>query len=101
MSVANPVISKFSKKEQNKIGSVPVKAKLTGSFSSPKLQTDIKKATSDFASKLVKQQKDKLLDKGKDKLLDLFKKKKGVKKDSTNKVKDVLNGFFKKKKKNN
>lgn len=70
------LISKFSKKEQNKIGSVPINANLTGSFSNPKLQTNIKKATSDLTKKLVKQQKDKLLNNGKDKLLNLFKKKK-------------------------
>ncbi|MFY0631156.1 MAG: AsmA-like C-terminal region-containing protein [Flavobacteriaceae bacterium] len=95
------LISKFSKKEQKEIGSIPVTAKLTGSFTNPKLQTDIKKVTSEFTNKLVKRQKDKLVDKGKDKLFDLLKKKKGVKKDSTNKVKDVLNGLFKKKKKKN
>ncbi len=95
------LISKFSKKDQEKINSVPVKANLTGSFSNPKLQTDIKKATSDFTNKLVKQQKDKLVNQGKGKLLDLIKKKKDTTKGDTKKVESLIKGLFKKKKKNN
>tara|TARA_R110002073_G_scaffold8207_1_gene45563 strand:+ start:14007 stop:16583 length:2577 start_codon:yes stop_codon:yes gene_type:complete len=92
------LISKFPKKDQKKITSVPVKATLTGSFSNPKMNTDLKKATSDFMSKLAKQQKDKFIDQGKDKLLNLLKKKDTAKKDSTNKVGNILKGLFKKKK---
>ena len=86
-----------------KIKSIPVKATLTGNFSNPKVQTDLKEATSNLAAKLAKEQKDKLLDKGKNKLLNLLNKDKDsskTKKDSTaNKVKNVLKGLFKKKKK--
>ncbi|MFY0604212.1 MAG: AsmA-like C-terminal region-containing protein [Flavobacteriaceae bacterium] len=70
------LLSKLSKKDQEKMGPVPVKAKLTGSFSNPKLETDLKNATANFVNKIAKQQKNKLIDKGKNKLLDLFKKKK-------------------------
>lgn len=92
------LISKFSKKDQEKISSVPIKANLTGSFSNPKMNTDLKKATSDLMRKLAKQQKDKFIGQGKDKLLNLLKKKDTTKKDSTNKVGNILKGLFKKKK---
>ena len=92
------LISRFSKSDQNKISSVPVKANLTGSFSTPKIKTDLKKATSDFVTKLAKEQKDKILDKGKDKLLNLL----GKDKDSSkNKKGNLLKNLFKKKKKDN
>jgi hypothetical protein len=95
------LISKFSKKDQDKISNVPVKANLTGSFSNPKINTGIKKATSDLVTKLAKQQKDKLVDEGKNKLLNLINKKKGAKKDSTKNAGSLIKGLFKKKKKNN
>jgi hypothetical protein len=91
------LLAKFSSKDQAKIGTVPVTAKLTGSFTDPKVNTDLKQATSDFVKKLVDQQKNQLLNQGKDKLLNLL----GKDKDSTQSKKGgLLNGLFKKKKKN-
>ena len=92
------LLSKFSAKEQKNIGSIPVKAILTGSFSDPKIKTDLKDATSNLVKRLVKQQKDKIIGKGKDKLLNLL----GKDKDSTkSKKENLINSLFKKKKKNN
>jgi hypothetical protein len=92
------LLAKFSPKDRAKVVTVPVKAKLTGSFSNPKVQTDLKKATSNFVKQLVDEQKDQLLNKGKDKLLNLLNKDK----DSTQSKKGgLLNGLLKKKKKKN
>ena len=91
------LLSKLSKKEQNDIGTVPVKATLSGNFSNPQIKTDIKQATSDFTTKLVKQQKDKLVNKGKDKLLNLLNKKGDTNTKKTGQK--LLNSLFKKKKK--
>lgn len=91
------LLAKFSSKDKAKVGTVPVKATLTGSFSNPKVKTDIKEATSNLVKQLVDQQKNQLLNKGKDKLFNLL----GKDKDSTKSKKGgVLNGLFKKKKKN-
>jgi len=92
------LLSKLSAKEQKNVGSIPVKAVLTGSFSNPKIKTDLKDATSSLVKRLVKQQKDDLIGKGKDKLLNLL----GKDKDSTKSKKgNLINNLFKKKKKNN
>ena len=50
--------------EQQKIESVPVTANLTGSFSQPNVRTDMKQATTNLATQLVKMQKDKLVNQG-------------------------------------
>jgi hypothetical protein len=93
------LLAKFSPKDRAKVGSVPVTAKLTGSFTNPKVQTDLKQATTNLVKQLIDQQKNKLLNKGSDKLLNLL----GKDKDSTKtkKAGDLLNGLFKKKKKKN
>ena len=96
-SEVTSLISKLSKKEQAEI-SIPIKANLTGSFTNPKIKTDLKEASSNLVSKLVKEQKNKLLDKGKDKLLNLL----GRDKDSSKtKKSDLIKNLFKKKKKDN
>jgi hypothetical protein len=115
------LIAKLSPKDAEKITSIPVNANLNGSFSSPNFSTNIKDATSNLIKNLVEQQKQNLINTGKDKLINLIggdtKKDStntkdkliniitGDKKDSTkttkeDKVKDVINGLFKKKKNN-
>ncbi|MGK0412703.1 MAG: hypothetical protein ACJA1B_000903 [Polaribacter sp.] len=100
------LLSKLSPKDAAEIISVPVKANLTGSFTSPVLATNMKDATSNLIKDLVEKQKQSIINKGKDKLTDLL----GIgatPKDSTkttndkrkDKVKDVLGGLFGKKKK--
>jgi len=58
------LLSKLTPAEQQKIESVPVTANLTGSFSQPNVRTDMKQATTNLASQLVKMQKDKLVNQG-------------------------------------
>ncbi|PQJ81766.1 AsmA-like C-terminal region-containing protein [Polaribacter glomeratus] len=115
------LIAKLSPKDAEKITTLPVRANLNGSFSSPSFSTNIKDATASFIKNLVEQQKQSLVNSGKDKLLNLIggdttkdstkTKDKliniltGDKKDSTkttkeDKVKDAINGLFKKKKNN-
>ncbi|MDD7915989.1 AsmA-like C-terminal region-containing protein [Polaribacter ponticola] len=99
------IISKLSVKDAAEIKSVPVKANLIGSFSSPSFTTNLKDATSNLIKDLVEKQKQSLIGKGKNKLLNLLG---GNKTDSTkttkdnngDKVKNLLNGLLKKKKGN-
>jgi hypothetical protein len=58
------LLSKLTPAEQQKIESVPVTANLTGSFSQPNVKTDMKQATTNLATQLVKMQKDKLVNQG-------------------------------------
>ncbi|ARV05702.1 hypothetical protein BTO04_02865 [Polaribacter sp. SA4-10] len=98
-------IQKLSPKDAEKIKSVPINATLTGSFGNPTLKTDVKQATTNLVNQFIQQQKESLLDKGKDALSNLLNKKATeadstkTKKDTSDKIKDVLNLF--KKKKNN
>lgn len=96
------LIAKLSPKEAAKVKSIPVKANLTGNFTSPNFSTNIKEATSDLVKDLVEKQKQSLIDKGKDKLNDLLgltkKEKDSIKEDSvktkdkiSNKLKDLFN----------
>ncbi len=95
-------VSKLSSKEAKKIQSVPVTATLTGSFTNPKIATDVQQATSNLVNQLVQQQKNALINKGKSSLLKLLNGNK-KNKDSTKtkgKVTNILKGLFGKKKKN-
>jgi hypothetical protein len=58
------LLSKLTPAEQQKIESIPVTANLTGSFSQPNVRTDMKQATTNLATQLVKMQKDKLVNQG-------------------------------------
>ena len=85
-----------------KLDNIPVNATVTGSFSKPKVSTDIKSATTSLATSLAKQQKQKLVTKGASALEDLINKntKSGdttKTKKVVNQAKDLLNGLFKKK----
>ena len=100
---ANAILAKLSPSEAGKIQNIPVNAILGGSFSSPKITTDIQQATTSLVTSLVKQQQQKLVGKGKSALEDLINK--NNKSSDTTKTKnvvkqagDLLNGLFGKKK---
>lgn len=99
------LLAKLNPKDAAEVTSIPVKANVTGSFSSPNFSTNIKDATSNLVKDLVEKQKQSLLNQGKDKLTDLLglnKNKKDstkTKDDTKDKIKGVLGGLFGKKKK--
>jgi len=104
----NNLIGKLTPADAKKLESVPVNALLTGNFTNPKITTDIKQATTNLATNLVKQQKEKLINGGKDALNSIISNATKPKTDSTktntstnvkNTAKDLLNGLFNKKKK--
>ena len=87
---------------------------LGGSFTTPKITTDVKTATTTLVNNLVKQQKEQLIGKGKNELENLINKnkkpgdttktkvpatKEEVKQEVKTKAKDLLNGWLKKKEK--
>ncbi len=108
---ANKLLAKLTPAEAAKLENIPVKALVSGTFTNPKVSTDMKQAVTNLASQLVKQQKDKLINQATNqgtKVLDNLIK--GNSKDTTKtnapvkeqvktKAKDVLNGLFNKKKK--
>ncbi|WP_452225168.1 AsmA family protein [Lacinutrix chionoecetis] len=67
----NRLIGKINDNEVNKI-SIPVTANLTGTFSSPKVQTDLTSGVKNLTTQLIDIQKEKLLNNGKDKIKDLL-----------------------------
>lgn len=98
----NALLSKLTPSDVSKL-SVPVNANLTGSFSVPKITTDVKQATALLVSNLAKEQKKKLINKGGSALEALINKntKNGdttKTKGAVNQAKDLFNGLFKKKK---
>ncbi|WP_297512089.1 AsmA-like C-terminal region-containing protein [Flavobacterium sp.] len=102
----NSLLSKLFLTEKAKLDHVPINAKLTGSFSNPKVQTDGKATTKALVTNLVKQQKEKLIVKGKsalDKIIDRNTKPgdtttSKTKEDLKNKANDVLKGLLGRKK---
>ena len=99
---ASALIAKLSPSDVSKL-SVPINASVTGSFSAPKVSTDVKQATANLVSNLAKEQKNKLVNKGSSALEELINKntKNGdttKTKGAVNQAKDLLNGLFKKKK---
>lgn len=92
-------ISKLSPKDAKKIQTVPIKATLSGSFKSPKINTDLQQATSNLVSQLVQQQKNALINSGKSSLLKLLNGNKKTKDSTKGKVTNILKGLFGKKKK--
>ncbi len=73
---ATNLLAKLSPSEQQQLKNIPINASLTGNFGAPKLNTDLKTATTNLVTQLVKQQKDKLLGQGADKLGGLIDKTK-------------------------
>ena len=61
---ATSLLAKLSPADQSKVQNIPVNAVLGGNFKQPKVTTDMKQATINLASQLVKMQKDKLVGKG-------------------------------------
>lgn len=105
---ANNLIAKLSPADAQKVESVPINAILGGSFSSPKITTDVKQATTTLVNNLVKQQKDKLVSSGKDALSGIISNatkpktdttKTDVKKDVKDKANSLIKDIFGKKKK--
>jgi hypothetical protein len=97
------LISKLSIKEADKVKTIPVKASLNGSFSNPSFSTNIKEATTNLITDLVKKQKERLIDESSDKIKGFL----GINpknKDSTHQgdvkdeIKDILGGLFGRKK---
>ena len=106
----NNLIAKLTPANAAKLENIPVNAILGGSFTTPKITTDIKAATTTLVNNLVKQQKEQLIGKGTSALTDLLNKNKKPADTSTTKTptkkeevktkaKDLLNGIFNKKKK--
>ncbi|KDN54420.1 AsmA-like C-terminal region-containing protein [Flavobacterium seoulense] len=114
----NNLISKLSASDVQQLESIPINAILTGSFSKPKITTDLKAAATNLTNQLVKQQKEKLVSKGTSALTDIINKNKkagdttktaipATKAEAEQKAKeqvkakatDLLNGLFNKKKK--
>ena len=115
---ANALISKLSAADAAKLENIPINAMLTGSFSKPKISTDLKTAATNLTNQLIQQQKQKLVSKGNAALTDIINKnkkagdttktvipatKEEVKQKAKEEVKakasDLLNNLFNKKKK--
>ncbi|TRX38698.1 AsmA family protein [Flavobacterium sp. ZT3R18] len=104
---ANAYISKMSPSDAAKFDNIPVTALMTGTFSNPKVSSDMKTVLTTLTMQLAKQQSDKLVKKGTselDKLLNSGKKTdadttktNAQKEDIKKKAGDLLNGLFKKK----
>ncbi|NHM04353.1 AsmA family protein [Flavobacterium celericrescens] len=116
----NNLITKLTPADQKKIENVPVNAVLGGNFKQPKITTDMKQASTNLATQLVKMQKDKYINQGTNALNNLINGTKGnnsttnataadtikkgtpkeeIKNTVKTKATDALNGLLKKKKK--
>lgn len=115
---ANALISKLSAADAQKLENIPVNAILSGSFSKPKITTDLKAAATNLTNQLIQQQKQKLVNKGNAALTDIINKNKKAgdttktvipttkaeaqtkaKEEVKAKATDLLNNLFNKKKK--
>ena len=106
---ANAFLSKLSAADASKLESIPINALLSGSFTTPKVTTDMKSAVGNLVNQLANQQKEKLKKQGITALTDLINKS-NKSKDTTKTAKDqktevikekaekLLNGLFGKKK---
>lgn len=104
----NNLIGKLTPTDAKKFETIPINAILTGNFKNPNITTDVKQATTSLVTNLVKQQKDKLIQQGTSALGNIIQnntKPKDTSKTATPKpdvktqAKDLLNGLFNKKKK--
>ncbi len=104
----NNLIAKLTPADTKKLENVPINAQLTGNFKNPKVTTDVKQTTTNLVTNLAKKQKEKLINGGKDALNSIISNATKPKTDSTktntsttvkNTAKDLLNGLFNKKKK--
>lgn len=104
----NNLIGKLTPTDAKKFETIPINAILTGNFKNPNITTDVKQATTSLVTNLVKQQKDKFIQQGTSTLGNIIQnntKPKDTSKTATPKpdvktqAKDLLNGLFNKKKK--
>jgi hypothetical protein len=70
-SEVNQLLGKINDPEANKI-TIPVTANITGSYTSPKVQTDLTSGVSNLTEQLIEIEKQKLIHKGKDELNNLL-----------------------------
>jgi hypothetical protein len=115
---ANALIAKLTPADAAKLESIPINAIMGGSFSSPKITTDLKTAVTNLTNQLIQQQKEQLVKKGTSALTDLINKNKKpgdttktvlpttkaevqekAKEEVKAKATTIINGFFNKKKK--
>ncbi|MBW4359638.1 AsmA-like C-terminal region-containing protein [Flavobacterium taihuense] len=104
---ANAYISKMSPADAAKFDNIPVTALMAGTFSNPKISSDMKAVMTNLTMQLAKQQSDKLLKKGTsalDKYLNTntkpgtdTTKTNAQKEDIKQKASSLINGLFKKK----
>ena len=66
------LLSKLTPADQQKLERVPITANLTGNFTNPNIKTDLKQATTNLATQIVKLQKEKLVNEGTSALTNLF-----------------------------
>jgi hypothetical protein len=114
----NNLIAKLTPADQKQITSIPVTGLMTGNFSQPKFNSDLKQSTTNLTTQLVKMQKDKLVNQGTSALgnlingtkantsgsgtstaTDTTKTKPTPKEEIKTKATDAINGWLKKKKK--
>lgn len=100
---ASNLLANLSDKEKEAI-SVPVTANILGSFTNPKIKTDMDEALKSLTNQLIDQQKNKVIDQGTNELNKLLNLDQKTATDSTksstteNAAKSILNSLFKKKK---
>ncbi|MGS2727580.1 AsmA family protein [Psychroserpens sp. BH13MA-6] len=116
-SQVNQLLGKIDDPEVNKI-TIPVTANISGTYTSPQVQTDLTSGVSNLTQQLIKIEKEKLLNKGKTEIKNILggimggnnnnttpKDSTTIKTDTTKTntvtegVKDILGGLLKKKKK--
>jgi hypothetical protein len=78
------LLAKLSPSDASKIENIPINANLTGSFTSPKISTNLKQTTTNLTNQLIKMQKEKLVNQGTGALIKVLENIKP--KDTTNKV---------------
>lgn len=102
-------LSQLTPKDAASIKSVPVNAKLTGSFLSPNFSSDFSQTTKNLVASIAEKQKENFINKGKDNIIDLLENKNKeqdstkttentTQKEVTKKVNSVLKNLFGKKK---
>lgn len=77
------LIAKLTPADQKQITSIPVSGLMTGNFSQPKFNTDLKQSTTNLTTQLVKMQKDKLVNQGTSALSNLITGTKGKTSENT------------------
>ena len=87
---ATNLIAKLTPSDASKIENIPINANLMGSFTNPKISTDLKAATTNLASQLIQMQKDKLVTKGTNALTEALENIKAKGKDSLGNKKDSI-----------